>query len=49
MSPSPLVTDLTVDVLRAYQEGTNMPPDSLDSELQVNFTSKTCENSQAWE
>lgn len=48
-SPSPPVTDLTVDVLKAYQEGTNTPPDSLESPLQVNFNSKTCENSPACE
>ena len=49
MSPSPPVTDLPVDVLIVYQEGTNTPPGSLDSKLQVNFNSKTCENSQGWE
>lgn len=49
MSPRPLVTDLTVDVLKAYQEGTHTPPDSLDSKLHVNVNSKTCENGQAWE
>lgn len=49
MSPSPSVTDLMVDVLKAYQEGTNTLPDSLDSKLQVNFNSKTCENSQVLE
>lgn len=47
MSPSPVVTDLNADVLKAYQEGTNMPPESLDSKLQVNFNER--ENSQAWE
>lgn len=49
MFPSPPVTDLTVDVLKACQEGTNTSPDSLDSKLQVNFNSETCENSQARE
>lgn len=49
MSPSPPVTDLPVDVLIVYQEGTNTPPGSLDSKLQVNFNSKTRENSQGWE
>ncbi|XP_032702099.1 leucine-rich repeat-containing protein 74A isoform X1 [Lontra canadensis] len=48
-SPSPPVTDLTIDVLKAYQEGTNTPPDSLESKLQVNFNSKACENSPAYE
>lgn len=48
-SPSPPVTDLPVDVLIVYQEGTNTPPDSLDSKTQVSFNSKACENSQAWE
>ena len=48
-SPNPPVTDLPVDVLIVYQEGTNTPPDSLDSKTQVSFNSKACENSQAWE
>lgn len=47
MSPIPVVTDLNVDVLKAYQEGTNMPPEFLDSKLQVNFNDR--ENSQVWE
>lgn len=49
MSPSPVVTDLNVDVLKAYQEGTNMPPESLDSKWQVNFNFNERENSHAWE
>lgn len=49
MSPSPVVTDLNVDVLKAYQEGTNMPPESLDSKWQVNFDFNERENSHAWE
>lgn len=47
MSQSPVVTDLNDDVLKAYQEGTNMPPESLVGKLQVNFNER--ENSQAWE
>lgn len=48
MSPRPPVTDLAVDVLKAYQEGTHTPPDSLDGKLQVNFNSKSYKNSHAW-
>lgn len=46
-SPSPLVTDLPVDVLIVYQKDKHAS-DSLDSKMQVGFNSKACENSQ-WE